>query len=136
MSLLSVSRKILGRDTSSPKKKTVAKKGTPAKPAKKSKKTKVQSAAILAGKLNLHMVITEKSLRLHDQDTVVVKVHPRATKHQIMQAVAEKYGVTPVSVRSLHGQPRRRNRGGVVGFASAYKKAYVKVSDINKLQEV
>src|SRR3989344_7669494 len=128
MSILSLSRKILGRKEEKPAKKKAAPKTT-----KKSAKKK-EKVSVLAGRLDTHMVVTEKSLGQHETRTLVVYIKPEATKEEIMQSVKEKYGVEPVAVRTLQVRPKRRRRGRTEGATRAMKKAYVKGVDISKMQ--
>lgn len=142
MSILSLSRRILGREDSKPAKKgkgksaADSKKPSDKKPAKKVSKKKKEKVSVLAGSLDAHMVVTEKSLAQHESQTLVVYVKPEATKQDIMQSVAEKYGVEPVSVRTLQVRPKTRRRGQTAGTTRGMKKAYVTVVDISKMKDV
>lgn len=82
--------------------------------------------------VQLDALLTEKSLRAQEHDTVVFRVKPHMTKHQISAAIVEEYGVKPKAIRTARFQAKMRRRGRAIGFTSSWKKAYVKVDDVNK----
>ena len=87
-----------------------------------------------AAQIDLASLTTEKGMLLAAQtQTAVFWVRKSATKHQIARAVAAQYKVKPLAIRTVHMRPKRRIRGREVGFTSEWKKAYVKVDDIQKL---
>lgn len=129
MSLLSFTKRIAGRNKKQEKKpaaRAAAKKTTkqpaPAAPAQ----APTQQPTSGVPRIALQPLITEKAvLQQGAANTVAFRTHPKSTKHQIMQAVAVRYGVTPVSVRTAHMAPKRRTRGAATGRTNAWKKAYV-----------
>lgn len=134
MSLLSLSKKIIKREKSQKKgsKKTAAKKITK-KTAKKTDKKESVDVSILAGRIGMQPILSEKSISLQSKDTLVIRVKPQVTKHQIIQAITEEFGQKPVSVRTARMTPKTRRRGLTSGQTAHWKKAYVKVSDIQSL---
>lgn len=85
----------------------------------------VDNSLTLAGSLGLWPLVTEKSFSSSATPRVVFRVHPRATKGQISRAVAQRYHVVPVAVRTVNLKPKQRRRGTTRGQTSAWKKAYV-----------
>jgi large subunit ribosomal protein L23 len=84
--------------------------------------------------------LTEKSNLLHEIDeTVVLKVDPRANKIEIKQAVEHLFNVKVAAVRTtmMHG---KQKRVGVksLGRSNDWKKAYITLSEgeINFLDEL
>jgi large subunit ribosomal protein L23 len=125
MSLLSLSKRILGKDESKADGKKSAKKSAD--------KKKTADVSVLAGRIGLTPIITEKSVNQQEYSIVVFRVHPSATKHQIKMAVKEQYGVTPLDVRTAMFRPKVRRRGMTYGTTSFWKKAYVTVDNIQAL---
>lgn len=130
MSLLSLSKKIL-RSSEGEKKKEKAPKKTAAK--KTAKKTTTSGNAILAGKIELTAIMTEKSIASQANKTIMVKVIKTASKYDIANAVEGLFGVKVTSVRTMISHPKIRRRGTSVGKTNVFKKAYVTVDDISKL---
>lgn len=131
MSLLSRTKKLLGQE----EKKSSKKK------AKTSEATKTESAttatsealagSVMASAIGLNVIISEKSMSKQMTDSIVTfRVRPEATKGQIAKAIVERYGVTPLGIRTVSGKPKRRRRGMTQGSTNAWKKAYVKVEDV------
>ncbi|MEX0649908.1 MAG: 50S ribosomal protein L23 [Candidatus Andersenbacteria bacterium] len=132
MSLLSLSKKILSREKAQKSTgKTTAKK-TVKNTEKKSKKTD-KTASVLAGRLGMSPVLSEKGIRLQEQNLLVVRVKPSATKQQIAQAIEEEFGQKPLSVRTARMNPKTRRRGMSSGRTNHWKKAYVKMKDIKSI---
>lgn len=132
MSLLSLSKRILGKnDKPAVKKKKVKSAATAAKKSKQ----KVDAAALPAGMIGLVGIISEKGIRQQEQGTAVFRVLPHVTKHQIARVVASRYGVTVRSVRTLQAAPKNRRRGITEGKTNKWKKAYVSVDNIQSLTQ-
>ena len=78
-------------------------------------------------------VVSEKSYSLIEASKYSFKVHPRAHKTQIRQAVEELFDVKVVSVNVLKVQPkpkrRRTARGGRPGVRPGWKKAIVQLRE-------
>lgn len=117
MSLLSLAKKIAGREANKEIKKKVP---------VVTKTTKGNEALVQSGLIRLTALVTEKGVNSqYLSNAVIFKVKPNVSKGEIAQAVREKYGITPVAVRTLSVRPRKRKRGRTVGWTSAWKKAYV-----------
>ena len=74
--------------------------------------------------------LTEKaSLLQEDYEKVVFRVHPKANKIEIKNAVESMFKVKVRDVRTakIHGKQKRA--GKTVGFTSDWKKAYVTLSE-------
>lgn len=137
MSLLSLSKKILGgtkkeaaKEKAASKKKTAVATQTPA-PA-----TKGLKFSVLAGALQVHAVLSEKSMAAQAKNVLVVRVATMASKHDIARAVAEMFGVKVMSVRTANLHPKNRRRGVTSGRTKQWKKAYVTVDDISKVNQL
>lgn len=78
-------------------------------------------------------LMSEKSVRLQEQNKVAFRVPVNATKQQVAQAVRARYNVLPQAVRVLTVSPKVRRRGRTVGRTSLWKKAYVTVDDVAAL---
>jgi large subunit ribosomal protein L23 len=131
MSILSQAKKILKRDEAKPKqaaKKSAAKKAKPAE-AKKA----VSVSIVPAGQMGLSVVLSEKSIAQQIGNVVVVRVKPSASKPAIASAVEQLFSVNVLSVRTSRVHPKRRQRGTTIGRTQHWKKAYVTVDDISKL---
>jgi large subunit ribosomal protein L23 len=112
-----------------------AKKKAPGK-VKAAKKVKDDSEAknILVAGIDLRPLVTEKSVLLQEGNVVAFRVDKKATKKEIALAVREKYSVEPRKIRTIHMMPKKRRRGHTVGKTIAWKKAYVKVDDVQALK--
>lgn len=134
MSLLSQAKKIF--KTKEAEDKTVKAKAVK-KTEVKAKETKVKKTApqkmVMAGDIGLSVVLSEKSIAQQASQTVVVKVVPSASKQQIAGAVEDLFAVKVLSVRTMKNHPKIRRRGMTAGLTNNWKKAYVTVDDISKL---
>ncbi|NOR26380.1 MAG: 50S ribosomal protein L23 [Desulforhopalus sp.] len=73
--------------------------------------------------------LTEKAALMQEEDgKIVFKVHPKANKIEVKNAVELMFNVKVKNVRtvSLHGKKKRV--GKTVGFSNDWKKAYVTLS--------
>ncbi|MEO6078000.1 MAG: 50S ribosomal protein L23 [Candidatus Andersenbacteria bacterium] len=131
MSLLTLSKKILSKDTKkaparNAKLKTVAKKA-------QAKKAPVDASALSTGLIGLMEIVSEKAILQQTQGTAVFRVLPHVTKGQITSVVESTYGVHVLGVRTALSHPRIRRRGVTEGVTNKYKKAYVKVDNIQSV---
>lgn len=136
MSLLTLSKKILGskqEEKSAPKKKA-AKSGV-SKKAEKSAESKKPAAtySVRAGEMALSLIVSEKSMAAQANQTLVARVNPSASKLNIATAIEEMFGVKVVSVRTSTSHPKIRRRGMSEGKTRRWKKAYITVDDISKI---
>src|SRR3954462_3160158 len=72
-------------------------------------------------------VVSEKSYVLAAADRYTFRVHPRAHKTQIRQAVEELFDVKVVEVRTASVRSKPKRRGLTSGRTRAWKKAIVQV---------
>jgi len=70
-------------------------------------------------------VITEKSTSLGQFNKYVFKIHPKASKHQIKEAIQDYYGVQVMKVNTVKIHPKERIQGRTIGYKKGYKKAIV-----------
>lgn len=106
-----------------------------AQPSAIKKRSKVKAGASGGGvacalKIGLQPLVTEKSVRLQENNVVAFRVTQRANKEQIAMAIRERYKTEPREIRTMRMLPKRRRRGQTVGATKGWKKAYVKVDDI------
>jgi len=93
--------------------------------------SKVKGAVLKTGLVPL---VTEKGMTLQAKaQTAVFRVKDSASKHDIGRAIEEQYSVKPLSIHTVTMRGKRRMRGRNVGFTAGWKKAYVKVKDVQKL---
>ena len=129
MSLLTLSKRILGADKAAAGKKKVT---TAASSARKKKQT-VDSGALTTGVIGLAPLVSEKGTREQFQNRAMFGVLPHAKKGKIAQVIESRYGVTVRSVRTSLSHPKVRRRGASVGKTNRWKKAYVTVDNIQAL---
>lgn len=89
------------------------------------KKIKKYRTGVVALKILLKPIVSEKSAHLHTLRQYVFKVAPEVNKIQVKKAIYETYHEEPASVRIVTMQGKRVTRGTVRGRRSSYKKAIV-----------
>ena len=72
-------------------------------------------------------VISEKSYALLAANKYAFRVHPRAHKTQIRQAVEEVFGVRVRDVRTMSVKSKPKRRGWTSGKSREWKKAVVQL---------
>ena len=72
-------------------------------------------------------VISEKSYALLAANKYTFRVHPRAHKTQIRQAVEEGFGVRVRDVRTMSVKSKPKRRGWTSGKSREWKKAVVQL---------
>ncbi len=81
-------------------------------------------------------LITEKGHTKREAErTLAFEVHPEANKIQIKQAVETVFKVKVAEVRTSNYAGKLRRRGRFSGYASDWKKAYVRLQPGSKLPE-
>src|SRR5581483_2851976 len=81
-------------------------------------------------------LITEKShLKREAERTLCFEVHPDANKIQIKQAVETVFRVKVAEVRTSLYTGKLRRRGRFTGYASEWKKAYVRLQEGQRVPE-
>ena len=74
-------------------------------------------------------VITEKATNLTEQNKVVFRVSPKATKPQIKEAVEKLFDVKVTAVNTLVTKGKKKIFRGLRGQRSDVKKAIVRLAD-------
>jgi large subunit ribosomal protein L23 len=72
-------------------------------------------------------VVSEKSYSLIENNKYSFRVHPRAHKLQVRQAVEELFGVKVEGVNIVKVQPKPKRRGMTKGKKPGWKKAIVQL---------
>ena len=72
-------------------------------------------------------VVSEKSYALLAAGKYTFRVHDRAHKTQIRQAVEEIFGVRVLAVRTMNVKPKPKRRGHTSGHRRRWKKAVVQL---------
>ena len=72
-------------------------------------------------------VVSEKSYALAAADRYTFRVHDRAHKTQIRQAVEAMFEVHVIEVRTQNVKPKPKRRGVTSGHTSRWKKAIVQI---------
>jgi large subunit ribosomal protein L23 len=81
-------------------------------------------------------LITEKGhTKREEERTLAFEVHPDANKIQIKQAVETVFKVKVAEVRTSMYSGKLRRRGRFTGYASDWKKAYVRLEAGSKVPE-
>ncbi len=81
-------------------------------------------------------LITEKGhTKREAENTLCFEVHPDANKIQIKQAVETVFKVKVQNVRTSNYVGKLRRRGRFTGYASDWKKAYVRLQAGQKMPE-
>jgi len=73
-------------------------------------------------------VVSEKSYALAAADRYTFRVHSKAHKTQIRQAVETLFDVRVIDVRTMNVRPKPKRRGYTSGRTRAWKKAIVQVA--------
>ncbi|MBA3686017.1 MAG: 50S ribosomal protein L23 [Planctomycetes bacterium] len=81
--------------------------------------------------------LTEKTVQLQNTtNTYTFEVHQDANKIEIRKAVESLFKVKVMAVRTLNVRGKPRRIRGSAGVEAAWKKAYVKVADGQKIEGV
>src|SRR5947199_1283949 len=80
-----------------------------------------------ASQVIIRPVVSEKSYVLAAADKYTFRVHPRAHKTQIRQAIEELFDVKVVEVRTMSVKSKPKRRGFTAGRSRSWKKAVVQV---------
>ncbi len=74
--------------------------------------------------------LTEKAALLQETDgKVVFKVHPKANKLEIKDAVEKMFDVKVKKVSTVSVKGKQKRAGKKIGFTKDWKKAYVTLSE-------
>ena len=82
----------------------------------------------------LGAIVTEKSQRLKDQRVHCLRIHPQATKVDVLNALRTFFDVDVLRVRTAHvgGKVRAMGGGKVVRKRHSYKKVLVTLAPKSK----
>ena len=70
-------------------------------------------------------VVTEKTMKLADENKVTFEVSKNANKISVAQAINEIYGIKPEKINIVNVHPKKKRMGRFVGKTNAVKKAIV-----------
>ena len=79
-------------------------------------------------------VISEKSYELLSANKYTFRVHPRAHKTQVRQAVEEIFGVRVRDVRTMSVKSKPKRRGWTSGRTREWKKAIVQLHPEDQIE--
>jgi large subunit ribosomal protein L23 len=79
-------------------------------------------------------VVSEKSYSLIDENKYSFRVHEKAHKTQVRQAVEELFDVHVENVNILKVQPKPKRRGFVRGKKPGWKKAIVELREGDRIE--
>jgi large subunit ribosomal protein L23 len=79
-------------------------------------------------------VVSEKSYSLIEDNKYSFRVHPRAHKTQIRQAVEELFDVKVEAVNIVKVQPKPKRRGWHRGTKPGWKKAIVQLREGDRIE--
>jgi large subunit ribosomal protein L23 len=79
-------------------------------------------------------VVSEKSYSLIEDNKYSFRVHPRAHKTQIRQAVEELFDVKVEAVNIVKVQPKPKRRGFSRGKKPGWKKAIVQLREGDRIE--
>ena len=74
-------------------------------------------------------IITEKATRILENNQVVFKVSPTATKPQIKTAVESLFGVKVVGVNTINIKGKRKVFKGIKGTRASIRKAMITLAE-------
>jgi len=74
-------------------------------------------------------VVSEKSFVLAEAGKYTFRVHDKAHKTQIRQAVEQLFDVKVTAVRTVSVKSKPKRRGAFYGRTRSWKKAYVQVAE-------
>ena len=80
-----------------------------------------------ASQVIIRPVVSEKSYTLASADKYTFRVHDKAHKTQIRQAVEQLFDVTVIDVRTMSVKSKPKRRGLTSGRTRSWKKAIVQV---------
>lgn len=82
-------------------------------------------------------IVTEKMTNLQEKGLYAFEVHPQANKIEIARAVAKKFNVTVVNVRTMNYKGKTKSqmtrRGRFEGKTSHFKKAIITLKEGDKI---
>jgi large subunit ribosomal protein L23 len=82
-----------------------------------------------ASQVIIRPVVSEKSFVLAEAGKYTFRVHDRAHKTQIRQAIEQLFEVNVLAVRTAHVHSKPKRRGQTAGRTRQWKKAIVQVRE-------
>jgi large subunit ribosomal protein L23 len=82
-----------------------------------------------ASQIIIRPIVSEKTYVLAEAGKYTFRVHDKAHKTQIRQAVEELFEVSVVGVRTASVKSKPKRRGTYSGRTRSWKKAYVQVAE-------
>jgi large subunit ribosomal protein L23 len=82
-----------------------------------------------ASQIIIRPVVSEKTYVLAEAGKYTFRVHEKAHKTQIRQAIEELFDVKVVGVRTSGVKSKPKRRGAFYGRTRTWKKAYVQVAE-------
>ena len=79
-------------------------------------------------------IITEKTAKLAEDNTITFSVDPRANKTQIKQAVEKIFDVKVEKVNTVNVHPKKKRVGRYTGYTNRKKKAIVKLAEGSSIE--
>ncbi len=79
-------------------------------------------------------VVSEKSYALMADNKYTFRIHERAHKTQVAQAISEIFGVKVASVRTSHVRAKPKRRGLHAGTSRSWKKAVVQLAPGERIE--
>jgi large subunit ribosomal protein L23 len=74
--------------------------------------------------------LTEKAALMQEEDgKIVFKIHPKANKIEVKNAVELMFNVKVKDVRTVNLHGKKKRVGKTIGFTNDWKKAYVTLSE-------
>ena len=74
--------------------------------------------------------LTEKAALMQEKDNkIVFKVHPKANKIEVKNAVELMFSVKVKDVKTVNLHGKKKRVGKTIGFTNDWKKAYVTLSE-------
>jgi large subunit ribosomal protein L23 len=80
-----------------------------------------------ASQVIIRPIVSEKTYVLAEAGKYTFRVHDKAHKTQIRQAIEQLFDVKVVAVRTASVKSKPKRRGQTAGRSRAWKKAYVQV---------
>lgn len=82
------------------------------------------------------IMYTEKSLKLQEDNVLVVQTSSRVSKHQLKEVFREYFGFTPLRINSLNQEGKMKRFKGIKGQRASFKKFYVKLPEGAKIESL
>ncbi len=79
-------------------------------------------------------LISEKTMRMLEENKYTFRVDPRANKIEIKNAIAELFSVNVVEVTTMNVKGKEKRMGRYVGRTTNWKKAIVTLQDGDKIE--